>query len=108
VNALEHLWEVTLHILNCLRVSNNFKQVFIAYEIESGKALSLFFKVLAKSLLDILERVGEGNESLFKVGRLHDFQYDGVLVHSLHQTSKLTVDVFEFRELIRQHGFYIG
>lgn len=73
MNTLEHFGEVALHVLNCLGVSNNFKKVFITYEIESGETLSLLFEVLSKSLLDVLKRVGEGNEGLFKIRRLHDF-----------------------------------
>ena len=73
MNTLEHFGEVALHVLNSLGVSNNFKKVFITYEIESGETLSLLFEVLSKSLLDVLKRVGEGNEGLFKIRRLHDF-----------------------------------
>ena len=53
-DALEHLREMPLDLLDILGVTDNLKQVLVTHEVEAGEVLSLLLEVLTESFLDHL------------------------------------------------------
>ena len=99
-DALEHFWEVSHHVGDHLGVADNFKQIFVTNEVESGEVLPLLLKVLSKCFLNHLQRICKILKSFLKIWNLHHFKDDGSLVHNFHEASKLSVDVFKLSEFV--------
>lgn len=97
-----------LHVLDHSRVTDDFKQVFISYEVESGKVGPLLFEVLSEGFLYHLEGSRESAQHLLEIGYLHYLKDDGCLGNLLHQTGKVSVDVLESIELVRQHRLNVS
>ena len=100
-DALEHFREMSHDGFDLFGVTNNLKQVFVTDEVEPGKVLPLLLEILAKSLLNELQRVGEVLEGLLQVGDLHNLKYNRRLVDHLHEACKVSVEVLELGELVR-------
>ena len=112
LDALEHAFEVRLHVERVLGLAQNLEQVVAADEVEPRELLALLLQVRLERFLDLLQllvHARERVERLFRDGRRRVRRGarargdDGVLrLHRAHLGGERGVDVVEHDALQRE------
>lgn len=109
-HVFEHLSQVRLHLFDVLGLRQNFEQLIIGQEVETGEDGTLSFEVILKTLLDAIEIQVHGFN-----GRKHGLlvtkaggQSVGVLLGTLDNFSPVLIDLLEALSLTRKLLHDIG
>jgi len=89
-------------------VTDDLEKILVTNKVESCERLSLLFKIISESFLDLAQHVRESFQVLLKVWNRHNIKNDWLLSYFLHESGELVINASEFVELSGKHGFDVS